>query len=209
MKRFFNILLLVVPLLALTGCMKKKCKSEDKKGVMHAGAGIPLSDKKKSMSADGKDLEEFLLDDSHEGSSRKITLSLDTHDEHREISWQEDSQTLGFKPVFFNFDSFAIRQDQKATVAFDINLAKDAIVKGKEIRIDGHSDQHFVNDAYNRAVALHRATKVADEFVSQGVSKDTIKVMGYGADKPVVNLPGQKVQENRRVEVTTLINKVS
>ena len=204
-KRFFNIILLSVPLVFLTGCMKKKVKADDKKSVMHAGAGIPLSGLKKSAKSHDKDLEEFLLDDSQDIKAKKVTLSMDSHDEHREITWQDDTQQVtGFQPVLFDFDRFSIRADQAPVVARDAKLAKNEVAQGKGLRVEGHSDKHYISETYNLAVSQKRAHTVANVLAESGIDKDVIKPVGYGANKPAVDLPG-KIQENRRVEIVTLI----
>jgi len=79
-----------------------------------------------------------------------------------------------------------------------------ARIKGdKTIRVEvaGHTDS-IGSDAYNQQLSQRRAKSVVDYFVSQGVSIDRLKAVGYGKTKPVAsNKTEEGRAENRRVEL--------
>jgi len=77
-------------------------------------------------------------------------------------------------------------------------------IKGdKTIRVEvaGHTDS-VGSDAYNQKLSEGRAKSVVDYFVSQGVSADRLKAVGYGKTKPVAsNATDEGRAQNRRVEL--------
>lgn len=77
-------------------------------------------------------------------------------------------------------------------------------IKGdKTIRVEvaGHTDS-VGSDAYNQKLSEGRAKSVVDYFVSQGVSVDRLKAVGYGKTKPVAsNKTDEGRAQNRRVEL--------
>ena len=200
-KKFLPILLLA-PLLVLTGCLKRK-KAETKKTALQ-GKGIRLKKEGNDNSLDKADLEEFLLAEEEEPfHHKKMIIDTETQ-KHQVISWKDDEEATVLQPIYFNFDAYAIRQDQQKALKDDIKAAKKITAqKNVGLRIEGHADKHFISETYNLAVSQKRATKVAQEFAEAGIDKELLKPVGFGANKLAVNDSG-KNEANRRVEFATI-----
>ncbi|MGE5855330.1 MAG: peptidoglycan-associated lipoprotein Pal [Syntrophaceae bacterium] len=87
------------------------------------------------------------------------------------------------KDVFFDFDKFQIRNDQKA--ALDTNVTW---LKGNppaRLTIAGHCDERGTPE-YNLGLGERRAKAVKDYLVSAGISADRIVTVSYGEERPFV-----------------------
>lgn len=86
-----------------------------------------------------------------------------------------------------------------------VKLSKIKNIGGLEII--GHTDSQG-SDAYNRELALRRATAVAEYLISQGISRDLLTVSGMGEDIPVAtNKTAEGRSKNRRVEVNIKVTR--
>lgn len=198
MKRrsFLSVLLLAVPLLGLTGCLKKK-KTEKK--VAQVGRGFDLSGSKRSSRKYGKDLEAFVLDDQDEEAMKTIATN-----GQKQLAWKEEKAgAKAFEPVFFDFDRFNIRPDQQDAVKIDAEQAKTAVAQGKMLKVEGHADKHYISELYNLAISQKRAHTMANALADAGVDRTALKPVGFGATKPAVDAPG-KIEANRRAEIVPL-----
>ncbi len=195
-RSFLSVLLLAVPLLFLAGCGKKK--ATDSKKTAQAGRGLPPSGGQKGTKKYGKNVEAFMLDD--QDDSEVTTLDLNGQDQ---ANWTEDRSTKGFEPVFFDFDKFNIREDQKQIVAYDTEKAKAAVQENKQLKVEGHADKHYVSELYNLAISQKRAHTMVNALAEAGVDKNALHAVGFGATRPALDMPG-KVQENRRAEIVIL-----
>ncbi len=74
-------------------------------------------------------------------------------------------------------------------------------IEPKKIVIEGHTD-NTGDPKINYQLSLQRAENVKAFFVSQGISEDVIKAVGYGDTRPVApNDTVKNQQKNRRIEV--------
>jgi outer membrane protein OmpA-like peptidoglycan-associated protein len=72
------------------------------------------------------------------------------------------------------------------------------------IEIAGHTDDTG-NELFNQTLSLNRAKAVYHYLVSAGISKERLNVVGYAANKPLVeNTTEDNRQKNRRVEFLIL-----
>ncbi|MFH1874638.1 MAG: OmpA family protein [Pseudomonadota bacterium] len=101
--------------------------------------------------------------------------------------------------VNFDFDKYQIRPEGYQILEEDIKiLQNDPKLK---VRIEGHCDIRG-SDAYNKKLSVKRAKAVYDYFVSKGISKERMVVVGYGRSRPLVpNTSEENMFKNRRVEV--------
>jgi len=142
-------------------------------------------------------------------------LDLEEEDEEEVAFRWIDSQTDDeFKPLYFTFNHYGIRADQKTVVDYDIEqikqlLADSGTTAEPTIIIEGHACQEGT-PAYNVALSEKRAKIVADLFVAAGIDKSSIKVVGRGQECPavvngkVVNGSREDRAPNRRVEVRVI-----
>jgi outer membrane protein OmpA-like peptidoglycan-associated protein len=195
-RSFLSVLLLAVPLLCLTGCLKKK-KTEKK--MAQVGRGFDLSGSKKGSKKYGKDLEAFVLDDQDEESMKTVSTT-----GQKQLAWKEEkSGAKAFEPVFFSFDRYDIRPDQQEAVKLDVEQGKTAVAQGKMLKVEGHADKHYVSELYNLAISQKRAHTMVNALADAGVDKAALKAVGFGATKPAVDAPG-KIEANRRAEIIPL-----
>ena len=194
-RSFLSVLLLAVPLLCLTGCLKKK-KTEKK--VAQVGRGFDLSGSKKGSKKYGKDLEAFVLDDQEDEA--RVISSVNTG----KVAWVEEKNgSKAFEPVFFDFDRYTIRPDQQEAVKIDAAQAKTTVAQGKKLKVEGHADKHYVSELYNLAISQKRAHTMVNALADAGVERTALNAVGFGATKPAVDAPG-KIEANRRAEIVPL-----
>ena len=100
------------------------------------------------------------------------------------------------KDLYFDYDKYQVKADEDAVLKADAAfLAAHPAVK---ITISGHCDERG-SEEYNLALGSNRADTVRDQLVSMGVSKDRIKTISYGKEKPFCSDENdQCFQQNRR-----------
>lgn len=73
--------------------------------------------------------------------------------------------------------------------------------------VGGHTDG-VGTAAYNKKLSKRRAQSVVDYLISQGISRSSLKIVGYGEDKPIAtNDTNEGRSMNRRVEIKLLSKK--
>jgi len=87
------------------------------------------------------------------------------------------------KDVFFEFDRFQIRDDQKA--ALDENVAWLKANPRVKVSVEGHCDERGTPE-YNLALGERRARAVMDHLVRAGIAADRIVTASYGEERPFV-----------------------
>ncbi|HEX9949278.1 MAG TPA: OmpA family protein [Thermodesulfobacteriota bacterium] len=103
------------------------------------------------------------------------------------------------KGVNFAFNSAELTPQSKGILnEWVARIKSDTTIR---VEVAGHTD-NIGSDAYNQQLSQRRAKSVVDYFVSQGVSVDRLKAVGYGKTKPVAsNKTEEGRAENRRVEL--------
>lgn len=103
--------------------------------------------------------------------------------------------------IAFDFDSSALREDQKPRLAALCNVMRDIDIE--RFRIVGHTDA-VGNPAYNQRLSLMRAEEVKRHLVSEcGIPADRLEAVGVGPDF-LYNPDDPRAPENRRVEFQAL-----
>ena len=109
---------------------------------------------------------------------------------------KEFVETESLVPVFFDFDSYQIRDD--AREALRKNASWLGRYPGVEIQIEGHCDERGTQK-YNLALGQRRATSARNHLVSLGIDAQKISTISYGKERPFA--PGHNEeawQQNRR-----------
>lgn len=148
---------------------------------------------------------EFSLDDFDD-------MDEDDMDEN-EFAWIDAQADDEFKRLYFTFNHYGVRADQKEALNYDIEQVRQLLAESGTIQptvvIEGHACQEGT-PAYNLALSEKRAKAVADLFVAAGVDRNVIKVVGRGQECPmvingkVVNGNREQREPNRRVEVRVI-----
>ena len=109
---------------------------------------------------------------------------------------------IAFGDVFFDFDKWAIRPDQKATLAANIELLKQNA--GVNVLIEGHCDERG-GETYNFGLGDRRAAAVKKYLVGKGIKPERLAVMSYGKLKPFEQGHGEPVwSKNRRAHFVVI-----
>lgn len=87
-----------------------------------------------------------------------------------------------FASIYFDFDKAVIKDDAKATLDKHAQWMKFNTVA--TVVIEGHCDERGTAE-YNLALGQRRADAAAKYLTSLGVSKDRLKTISYGKEKPV------------------------
>ncbi len=129
------------------------------------------------------------------------------------FNWVDEQADDELRKLYFSFNHYGIKADQKDALAYDIEqvrqLVVDAGTAAPTIVIEGHACQEGT-PSYNVGLSEKRAKSVADLFVEAGIDKNLIKVIGRGQECPVVAngkvVDGSRENRapNRRVEVRVI-----
>lgn len=215
MKKWTLTILSLVLALSLPSCGKKKStKACDKKAACSVETAIDTNSTKEftfDEYADSEEEEDLDLDDEIETESSNAFLAADSEDkEEKEFAWIDaDNQEL--KVVYFDFDKASIREDQKATVAQDIEKIKELVKESEKagiaatVVVEGHACHSAGTPSYNMALSEYRASIVGDivakELKKEGFATAAVKVVGRGQEMPVAEGSREEQAANRRVEL--------
>jgi outer membrane protein OmpA-like peptidoglycan-associated protein len=107
--------------------------------------------------------------------------------------------TFVLENVFFDTDSYALKQESKAELDRLSKILKDN--PSIKIEIGGHTDSDG-DDARNQKLSENRAKAVVDFLLAKGIAKERLSFKGYGETKPIApNDTPQNKAKNRRTEV--------
>jgi peptidoglycan-associated lipoprotein len=103
------------------------------------------------------------------------------------------------QPVYFDFDSYAIRADAKPTLMAGGKAIKDNSAWGT-VTVEGHTDERG-SEEYNLALGERRANAVRTYLVDLGVPSSRLAVVSFGESKPrAMGHDESAWRYNRRVE---------
>jgi OmpA-OmpF porin, OOP family len=103
--------------------------------------------------------------------------------------------------ITFDFDSSALREDQKPRLATLCNVMRGIDIE--QFRIVGHTDA-VGNHAYNQRLSLMRAQEVKRYLVNDcGIAEERLEAVGVGPDH-LYDPDDPRSPENRRVEFQAL-----
>ena len=86
-----------------------------------------------------------------------------------------------FQPVFFDFDSYTLREDGRAALDADARLLRDN--QDLKIVVEGHCDERGTVE-YNQALGERRAQVARDYLVRSGIADSRIRTVSYGKERP-------------------------
>jgi peptidoglycan-associated lipoprotein len=92
-----------------------------------------------------------------------------------------EPQTADLQPAFFDFDSYALRDDARAALDQDARMLRDKA--DMNITIEGHCDERGTVE-YNQALGEKRAQAARDYVVAAGIAASRIQIISYGKERP-------------------------
>lgn len=201
-KGYMRLALLLSVLVGLSGCGKKGPKNTVKNGKKVAwNDSVPVAD---------KDVQSFFDSDINEFSLAEDGTKLASNDS-KDFAWASEENENGISPVYFDFDRFAIRPDQEATVSKDVKVVKNDLKSAKEaapvVVVEGHACNSAGSAVYNLALSENRANVLAKRLVKEGVPAENIKIVGRGSECPAMRdgkpVTGSREEQwpNRRDEI--------
>ena len=106
---------------------------------------------------------------------------------------------INLPDVLFEFDSAKLTPEARDTTREISTVIND--LKDRKIAVEGHTDS-VGSASYNERLSRDRAESVADSLIDRGLSRSSVRVRGYGEDRPVAsNDTDSGRARNRRVEV--------
>lgn len=237
-----SLIALILAVAVLPGCRdkKKETTQSSRKNVVKTYAQTPDDDEIVEITTDDdndddededKDIEDIdfsdlelddiNFEDMSDEELDKYLAALeeesdfsDLSDDSQAFNWVDAQLDDEFKKLYFSFNHYGIREDQKQALMHDIEQVKqllaDADLEDKPtVIIEGHACQEGT-PSYNLALSEKRAKNVADLFVANGIEQAAIKVVARGQECPaiangkVINGSREDRAPNRRVEVRVI-----
>ena len=229
MRRIF-ILLVLLPL--LSGCggglreknTKHKTKTKAYKSVKYKKNKKDLVMPDEYVKKDEKtkffdeDVEAFVLEEDMDfnlfSEDKGVTLSqnksgefeIKSSDDDIDFSWIEDEDINKLNPIYFDFNKYGLKEEEKQSLKHNISKMGDMLKKDKNsiIVCEGHTCL-YGSAVYNLGLSEKRSHFVAEILVLNGIPRERIKSVGRGKEMPII-LGGNKEEQtpNRRVEIFTL-----
>lgn len=206
----YSILLLFIP-----GCMFLKRKESSIQPPVYY---IDLIEKKSNDTLSKKvdldindDIEEFELEDienpfsQDSGNNKNIKFESEEGNFPANDFYKSRSRSI-FQPIYFDFDSKNIREDQISKVDRSLKIIQNFLKqKGDakiELVIEGHACDSAGTPQYNLILSEDRSKMVAKYLVNHGINKKFIQVVGRGCEMKIVPFGSREQQApNRRVEI--------
>ncbi|MBE0583748.1 MAG: OmpA family protein [Desulfofustis sp.] len=99
------------------------------------------------------------------------------------VGISEGRTSEGMLPVYFDFDSSDIRQDQVSRIQVNADFLKGGAAN---IRIEGNCDPRGTNE-YNMALGERRAISAKKYLVNLGVPEERLSTISYGEERLLVH----------------------
>ena len=100
--------------------------------------------------------------------------------ESKAIGISEGRTSEGMLPVYFDFDSSDVRQDQVSRIQVNADFAKKN--SGVNIRLEGNTDPRGTNE-YNMALGERRAQSAKKYLVNLGAKQDNLSTISFGEER--------------------------
>jgi outer membrane protein OmpA-like peptidoglycan-associated protein len=219
MNKQINLFMTIMLMVALPGCISKYMGKKNNDTLRVHQADNQKGPRFLFIDDEQGEVEDFVFEDDaqsplHDASEAHTPLLDDAGieivpEQHDELYYRRSQQAEhGFKTVYFGFDQFTVRDDQKSMLQHDLNVVKRLTGRGKTIVIEGHSCKSAGSPVYNMMLSEKRAQSVAKYFVEHGASVDKLKIVGRGQELCIVHRGNRKQQApNRRVELYILDKK--
>jgi peptidoglycan-associated lipoprotein len=210
-----GIRLLLIGLLILAiglemGCAKKTIRSDSAGYAPSRVEPRPAEAKPEGTAPDqtaALEKEKRLAEESlREQSLREKALrekALQDEAARREAAAREAAlKSVNLEPVFFDFDQWSIREDQKEVMAKNSQWLKSN--PNVKVRLEGHCDERGTAE-YNLALGQKRAEGVKSFLEGMGISGQRMATVSYGEERPLDPAHNEAAwAKNRRVDIVAV-----
>jgi peptidoglycan-associated lipoprotein len=118
----------------------------------------------------------------------------------RRVAEEEARRRAMLNTVYFDFDKFNIRDDEKAALDENARRLRDYRPED-QVLIEGHCDERGTVE-YNLALGDRRANRVKRYLVSAGIDAGRLDTISYGEERPAVMGSDERSwARNRRAEL--------
>jgi peptidoglycan-associated lipoprotein len=94
---------------------------------------------------------------------------------------REELSSGDFEPVFFDLDSYTLREDGRSALDKDARLLREHT--HVNITVEGHCDERGTAE-YNQALGEKRAQTARDYLVNAGIEGSRLQIISYGKERP-------------------------
>jgi peptidoglycan-associated lipoprotein len=119
-------------------------------------------------------------DEEMKPSTDKAAMGKEEPLESKPIGISEGRTSEGMLPVYFDFDSSDIRQDQVTRIEANADFLKEN--GDTVIRIEGNTDPRGTNE-YNMALGERRALGAKKYLVNLGISDSRLSTISFGEER--------------------------
>lgn len=115
-------------------------------------------------------------------------------------------ESLNRSAVYFDFDKYNIRENQRETADTVARLTKElfSMAPASGIRVEGNCDERGSAE-YNMALGSRRADSLKSYLTAHGVDGSRVSTMSYGLEKASRNAHSESVwQHDRRDDVVVM-----
>jgi peptidoglycan-associated lipoprotein len=110
-----------------------------------------------------------------------------------------DGAGAGGRVVYFDFDSFAVKDDYRGLL--EAHARTLAAAKAKRMVVEGHTDERGGRE-YNLALGQKRAEAVVKSLALLGASEGQLEAVSFGKERPVAEGHDEDARaKNRRAEL--------
>lgn len=186
-----RLLLVFAALVLVPGCGNKKKNTADATARDYKATG--------SKSVFDEDVEAFVLEDDQNpfasGTNDSVKLAEDGS------LWNPSDRQGDFEAIYFDFNRFNIRPDQKAVLDRNTDKIKTETDAGKTVMLEGHACTAGGSAKYNMTLSEKRAQTAKDYLTKKGISAHSLKTVGRGSEMcKIVGGNEEQQAPNRRVE---------
>jgi len=213
----FKLVLLVLVILACgfyLSCSKKAVRTEAVSYPSQKTAEAAAEEEAKAaaaMEAEKKLQEETLKEEAARAEAEKIRQQ-----ELQERAMQEEAarkeaaareaaereKNLTLEPIYFDYDDYAIRDDQKEVLTQNADWFKAH--PQVRIRLEGNCDERGTAE-YNLALGQRRADSTKAFLEGLGIQKNRMLTISYGKERPIALEHNEAAwAKNRRVDFAPL-----
>ena len=188
--------LVLVPLVALGGCKKKR------------PAGPAPEDSTPTLTTDGGGTTTAREDSIRLAEAERERLERERTERERR---QREAATAAAREalteiVFFEYDSDELTSDTEERLQLKAAVLRDNPTL--RIRIEGHADQRGSTE-YNLALGQRRAESVRAYLVNFGIDPGRFVTLSYGKEMPLVEGEGEDAwSRNRRAEFAIVAGQI-